>query len=45
MISALADLVCERLTGIPTEFYVTPAMQRGSELEPEARVAYKFQRT
>jgi putative phage-type endonuclease len=42
--SVLADLVCERLTGIPTEVYVTPAMQRGSELEPEARAAYEFQR-
>jgi hypothetical protein len=42
--SVLADLVCERLTGLPTEVYVTPAMQRGSELEPEARAAYELQR-
>jgi YqaJ-like viral recombinase domain len=40
----LADLVCERLTGLPTEVYVTPAMQRGSELEPEARATYGLQR-
>lgn len=38
----IAELLVERLTGVPTEGYVNAAMQRGTELEPEARVAYEF---
>jgi putative phage-type endonuclease len=36
----MADIVAERLTGFPVEQYVSVAMARGSELEPEARAAY-----
>jgi predicted phage-related endonuclease len=38
------QLVCERLTGLPQEDgsgYVSPAMQRGIELEPAAFAAYE----
>lgn len=35
-----AQLVCERLTGQPTEFHVTPAMQHGTDTEPQARAVY-----
>lgn len=37
-----AQLVCERLTGQPTEFHVTPAMQHGTDTEPQARANYEF---
>lgn len=37
-----AELVAERLTGVPTEGYTNAAMQRGKDLEPEARNAYAF---
>lgn len=40
--NALADLVVERLTGIPTDGYQSDAMVRGSELEADARRAYAF---
>ncbi len=40
----LAELVAERLTGAPAEQYVNAAMQRGTELEPQARSAYAFYR-
>lgn len=36
------QLVVERLTGQPAESYTNGAMQRGIELEPEARRAYEF---
>ena len=36
----MAQLVCERLTGEPTETYVSPAMQHGIDTEDEARAAY-----
>lgn len=39
----IARLVCERLTGNPAESYTNSAMQRGIELEPEARIAYEFE--
>lgn len=41
----LAQLVCERLTGKPTETFSNAAMQWGTEQEPFARAAYetKFQ--
>lgn len=36
-----AQLVCERLTGTPTETFCSPAMQRGTDLESAARDAYR----
>lgn len=41
--NAKARLVTERLTGKPVESFVTPAMMRGTELEPVARAMYSFQ--
>jgi putative phage-type endonuclease len=38
----MAELLVERLTGIPTEGFVSPAMQWGTEKEPDARTAYEF---
>lgn len=38
----LAELVAERLTGEPGEFFTNAAMQRGTELEPLARECYVF---
>ncbi|MDP9090310.1 MAG: YqaJ viral recombinase family protein [Pseudomonadota bacterium] len=37
----LAQLVCERLTGKPTEHFESADMRRGSELEPEAIARYE----
>lgn len=37
-----AQLLCERLTGNPTECFVNDAMRWGVEREPEARAAYSF---
>jgi putative phage-type endonuclease len=37
----MAQLLCERMTGQPTEFFTTVAMQRGTEIEPVARAAYE----
>lgn len=37
-----AELVLERITGKPTESYVSAAMQYGIDTEPEARTAYEF---
>lgn len=39
----MAQLICERLTGIPTEASTTAAMQRGTDIEPQARAMYAFQ--
>lgn len=36
-----SQLVCERLTGCVEESYCNAAMQRGTDLEPEARKAYE----
>jgi putative phage-type endonuclease len=36
----LADKLLERLTGVPVEIYKSPAMLRGTALEPEARLRY-----
>lgn len=36
----MMELVSERLTGQPTDFYVSPAMQWGTAQEPAARQAY-----
>jgi putative phage-type endonuclease len=38
-----AQLICERLTGFPTETFQSPAMRWGTETEPQARAAYAFQ--
>jgi putative phage-type endonuclease len=40
----MAELICERMTGEPYPQYTTVAMQRGTELEPQARAAYAFHR-
>jgi len=37
-----AQLIVERLTGQPTEFYTNAAMQWGTDNEPLARAAYEF---
>lgn len=37
----MAELAMERITGSLVERFVTPAMQRGSELEAAARAAYE----
>lgn len=37
-----AQLVVERLTGLPSEGFTNAAMQWGTEQEPEARLAYEF---
>lgn len=39
----IATLVAERITGQPVESYRNAAMERGIELEAEARDAYSFQ--
>lgn len=38
----LAQLVCERLTGKPTEGFINAAMQHGIDTETEAKTAYEF---
>lgn len=38
----MARLVAERLTGEPSEFFVSAAMQHGTDTEPLARTAYSF---
>jgi len=35
-----SQLVCERLTGRPTETFTSAAMQHGTETEPQARAIY-----
>jgi len=37
-----AQLIAERLTGVPAETYTNAAMQHGNDTEPEARNAYCF---
>ena len=39
----LAELLCERLTGAQADSYVSPAMQWGTDKEPEALSLYEFQ--
>lgn len=36
-----AELIAERLTGNPSESFTSPAMERGTDLEPFARAAYE----
>lgn len=38
----MAELVCERLTGVPNEGFTNAAMQWGTDTEPQARAAYAF---
>lgn len=38
----MAELIAERLTGVPADNYSSPAMKWGSETEPQARAAYEF---
>jgi putative phage-type endonuclease len=38
----MAELVAERLTGVPADSYSSPAMKWGTETEPLARAAYQF---
>lgn len=38
----MMQLLCERLTGAREESFTSAAMQRGTELEPVARLAYEF---
>lgn len=40
--NVMSALLVERLTGVPTETFVSDAMRRGTEKEPEARIAYEF---
>lgn len=40
----MADLVAERLTGTKAEGFTNAAMQWGTDMEPEARIAYEFYR-
>jgi len=40
----LSQLVAERLTGRPTEGFVSAAMQHGIETEPAARAMYEIER-
>jgi len=39
-----AELVLERLTGTATEGFTSPAMQWGTDNEPDARSAYQFEK-
>jgi putative phage-type endonuclease len=38
-----AELVCERLTGLTYEHYVSPSMEWGTENEPLAKAAYEIE--
>ncbi len=38
----MAELVCERLTGVKAEGYTNAAMQWGTDQEPAAKAAYSF---
>ena len=38
-----AQLICERLTGIPTESFTSAAMQHGTDTEPQARAFYELE--
>jgi putative phage-type endonuclease len=38
----MAELIAERLTGVPAEGFTNAAMQWGTATEPEARAAYAF---
>lgn len=38
----MAELIAERLTGVPAVGYTNAAMQHGIDTEPQARAAYEF---
>ncbi len=38
-----AQLICERLTGVPTETFTSAAMQHGTDTEPQARAFYEME--
>lgn len=38
----MAELLCERLTGVPAERFVNDPMRWGTEQEPAAKIAYEF---
>jgi len=38
----MAELIAERLTGEPAEKFTSGAMKWGTEMEPDARIAYEF---
>jgi putative phage-type endonuclease len=40
----MAELIAERLTGIPAESFKSDAMKWGTDKEPDARAAYEFYR-
>lgn len=40
----MMELLCERLTGSRSESFTSAAMQRGTDLEPFARMAYELDR-
>jgi len=40
----MAQLICERLTGLPTTGYKSAPMQWGNDIEQEARLAYEMRR-
>lgn len=40
----MAELLVERLTGVPAEGYTNAAMQWGLDTEPAAKIAYSFMR-
>lgn len=40
----MAELICQRLTGVRQETYTNAAMQHGIDTEPEARTCYEFLR-
>ena len=39
----MAELIAEALTGQPVDGYTSDDMQRGIDLEPQARMAYEFE--
>jgi putative phage-type endonuclease len=39
----MAELICERITGIPVEGYTNAAMQWGTDTEPQARASYELE--
>lgn len=41
-VNLMAELIAERLTGIPADNYTNAAMQWGTATEPDARAAYEF---
>jgi putative phage-type endonuclease len=40
----MAELIAERLTGVPAQGFQNSAMQWGTDTEPQARAAYEFMR-